>query len=218
MKPPVILVNMPWAMLRAPSLQLSTIKALLARHGIIASVLNLNLAWMKTLHEAGFSVADYIKVEAAAMAPGDWTFAIPPFRPASAAGVDDVAGYRDSIRGAYDDALFAALLRMRELVPGFVDACVERIVARAPRVVGFTSTFQQNVSSLLLAQALKQRLPDVITVFGGANCDGPMGAALHRSFDFIDVVVRGEAEPVAGQLFSELLMGKPISPQPGQPT
>ena len=40
MKPPVILVNMPWAMLRAPSLQLSTIKALLARHGIIASVLN----------------------------------------------------------------------------------------------------------------------------------------------------------------------------------
>ena len=142
MKPPVILVNMPWAMLRAPSLQLSTIKALLARHGIIASVLNLNLAWMKTLHEAGFSVADYIKVEAAAMAPGDWTFAIPPFRPASAAGVDDVAGYRDSIRGAYDDALFAALLRMRELVPGFVDGHVHLIggggeggfVTRTPEV------------------------------------------------------------------------------------
>jgi ribosomal peptide maturation radical SAM protein 1 len=52
-------------------------------------------------------------------------------------------------------------------------------------------------------------------VFGGGNCDGPMGAALHRVFPWIDVVVRGEAERILPDLVRDLLVGGEIRPRPG---
>jgi len=42
-----------------------------------------------------------------------------------------------------------------------------------------------------------------------------MGAALHRAFPVIDVVVRGEGEKVLPELVRDLLAGRPIRPQPG---
>jgi len=45
---------------------------------------------------------------------------------------------------------------------------------------------------------------DVRTVFGGANCDGDQGAALHRNFDFVDYVVRGEGETAFPALLTAL--------------
>ena len=55
----------------------------------------------------------------------------------------------------------------------------------------------------------------VAVVFGGANCDGPMGAALHRAFPWVDVVVRGEAEIVLPDLMRDLCEGRPVRPQAG---
>ncbi len=52
-------------------------------------------------------------------------------------------------------------------------------------------------------------------VFGGANCEGAMGAALHRAFPVIDVVVRGEGEQVLPELALDLLSGRPVRPRPG---
>ena len=68
--------------------------------------------------------------------------------------------------------------------------------------------FVQNVASLALARAIKQRSPTTIIVFGGANCDDEQGAALHRNFGHVDYVVRGEAELAFVQLL-ELLGGNP---------
>ncbi|NRQ36515.1 hypothetical protein HII36_32480 [Nonomuraea sp. NN258] len=65
-----------------------------------------------------------------------------------------------------------------------------------PDVVGFTSTLMQNVAGLALARRLKRLRPGLRAVFGGANCDGPMGEALHRNHRFLDFVVRGEGEQV----------------------
>ena len=42
-----------------------------------------------------------------------------------------------------------------------------------------------------------------------------MGAALHRAFPVIDVVVRGEGERVLPDLARELLARRPVSPRPG---
>jgi ribosomal peptide maturation radical SAM protein 1 len=104
---------------------------------------------------------------------------------------------------------------MRALVPAFLDRAADDILAADPRVVGFSSTFSQNVPSLALARLLKQRNPSLIVVFGGGNCEGPMGAALHRAFPWVDVVVRGEAERVLPGLVRDLLGGGRIRPSPG---
>ena len=42
-----------------------------------------------------------------------------------------------------------------------------------------------------------------------------MGEALHRSFPWVDVVVRGEAERTAPEVMRDLLAGEPLRPQPG---
>ena len=104
---------------------------------------------------------------------------------------------------------------MKRLVPPFLDRAAGQILAAGPRVVGFTTTFQQTVPSLVLAKILKQRDPSLAIVFGGSNCEGTMGAALHRSFPWVDVVVRGEAERTAPEVMRDLLAGEPLRPQPG---
>ena len=212
--PAVALVNMPWAMLRAPSIQLSTIKSLLAQRKIATRVFNFNLDWMQCLADAGFKVREYVEIAQASRGLGEFVFAVAPFREATPA--DDEAFRKLFVDSdAADQKLFEQAVKMRALVPAFLGRCVDRLVASEARVVGFTTTFQQNVPALGLAQALKQRAPAIVTVFGGANCDGVMGETLHRSFPFIDVVVRGEAEAIVGPLFGELAAAAPVSPHPG---
>ncbi len=76
------------------------------------------------------------------------------------------------------------------------------------KIVGFTSTFDQNVASLTMAKLIKDLYPDVTIVFGGANYDGEMGMEYFRAFPFIDHVVVGEGEEVFPRLVRYLLAGK----------
>jgi len=205
---------MPWSLLRYPSLQLSTVKALLAQRKIDSHVFNFSLAWLQRLLDAGFAISDYDAVVQMSRGLGEWIFAVAPFRAPTAA--DDEAYASFFVDGQGQNAeLLETSRRMRELAPAFLDECVDRVVALEPRVVGFTSTFQQNVPALAVAQRIKARAPEIVTVFGGANCDDVMGDALHRAFSFVDVVVRGEAEGVVGPLFEELVAGSKPSRHPG---
>lgn len=92
---------------------------------------------------------------------------------------------------------FAAWLRVNavksnEVVRGWAD----EVLAGSPTVVAFSSTFQQNVSSLALAKELRRRVSRdrLRIVFGGANCEGEMGRAIADNFPFVDCVVSGEGE------------------------
>src|SRR3954449_11214655 len=89
------------------------------------------------------------------------------------------------------------------------------VLVGEPDVVGFTSTFMQNVASLALARELKRRRPELTVVFGGSNCDGPMGHALHRNHPFVDHVVRGEGEYAFPALLRHLDEGTPPADVPG---
>jgi len=60
-------------------------------------------------------------------------------------------------------------------------------------VIGFNTNYH-TVPSLALAKQLKQMDPSLSVLFGGANCEGEMGIALHKYFSFIDYVCIGEGE------------------------
>jgi ribosomal peptide maturation radical SAM protein 1 len=133
---------------------------------------------------------------------GDWAFAGALYD-----DVDDSIGhdYAKFIRenGVTEEEL--ALARaVRRRVSEFISQVADDIVRMAPDVVGFTTTFQQNTASLAAARAIKQRSKNTKVVFGGANCDGPQGAALHRAFTFIDFVIRGEGEVAFPELLAIL--------------
>jgi ribosomal peptide maturation radical SAM protein 1 len=218
----VLLVNLPWASIDVPSLALGILRqsVLAAIPGARVDVLHANLDYVDWIADkVEFTVADYhyYSLDSYFLGCGDWVFAGAlygsdtrtaeferyltgkngPDRPDSSTG-------RDSADGGADGARVAATRALRKLAPEFVRHLAERIVAAAPDVVGFTTTFQQNTAALATARAVKALAPRIVTVLGGANCDGDQGAALHRNFPFLDFVVRGEGEAVFPELLRAL--------------
>lgn len=100
--------------------------------------------------------------------------------------------------------------QMREYASDFIEQSAQDVLRNNPDLVGFSTTFQQNAASLALAARIKQLRPEVITVFGGGNCDGSMGAAIHRNFPAVDYVVRGEGEIVFPQLLTAIENAEPV--------
>jgi ribosomal peptide maturation radical SAM protein 1 len=98
-----------------------------------------------------------------------------------------------------------ALLKRRERVKQFVENCTSEILELAPRVVAFTTTYQQSCACLAVAARLKQAANPPVIVFGGANCEGEMGLQFIRSFPWIDYVCTGEGYIVFPAFLQRLL-------------
>jgi len=211
------LIVMPWYPLALPSYQAGIAGAVLRRAGIPTEIRFLTLDFMEDCVGAEhLTVADYTGVSLRQPGLGlrDWIFAVPPFRD----DPDKDAAYLAYLREQkVDEAEIAKATQMRAVVPAFLGRCVETVLASEPRVVVFTVTppFGETVPALVLAKMLKERQVSLPIVFFGGDCDGPMGAALHRGFPWVDVVVRGDAEPVLADLVKDLVAAAPIRPVPG---
>lgn len=107
----------------------------------------------------------------------------------------------------YDPDFLAEIEHCRELAVHFIAECVNAILTREYDIVGFSSTFQQNLASLALAKALKQREPGLSIVLGGANCEDAMGVELHRAFPFVDYVCSGESDETFPRLVRAIREG-----------
>lgn len=204
----VLLINMPWSPIDVPSLALGILKRTVDEHvpGAEADVLQAHLEFADWITErCEFTARDYeyYSLSSYFLGCGDWVF--------SSALYDDPQWRDAEFTAAMSGRLDAEQMRMtRELhrvVPEFVDEVARRVVAAEPDVVGFTSTFQQNTAVLAAARRIKQLAPQIVTVMGGANCDGEQGAALHRNFAFVDHVVRGEGEAAFPALLTALSLG-----------
>jgi ribosomal peptide maturation radical SAM protein 1 len=208
-----LLVALPWARLEHPSIQLGLLKAILDARGIRSKQLHLYLKFIEHLAalDSTLGPADYDDV-ATKYFIGDWIFSVPPFGSPSA----NEDGYLAYLREEGEsEAFIAKCALMRQAVPSFLEAAADEILSFSPDVIGFTTTFGQSVSSLVMAKVLKQRNSHLQIILGGANCDGDMGEALHRNFPWVDIVVRGDAEPVFGDLVESLLAGRVPKAAPG---
>jgi ribosomal peptide maturation radical SAM protein 1 len=213
---------MPWDDLEFPSIQLGILLPVLERAGIAAEARSLNLDFMEHCARAtaGLPEGERLSVRSYGavltwsrdVSLGDWIFSTAP---TSSPAADEP--YLDFLRSSgLSEEDIATALRFRALVPSFLERTAEEIAATRPAIVGFTTAFNQTLASLALATRLRTRLGDSVRIlFGGANCEGPMGAALHRAFPVIDVVVRGEGERVLPDLAGDLLASRPIRPRPG---
>lgn len=217
----VSLVSMPFKDLRHSPIQLGILERCLTRTGIAARSHSLELAFMEHLHrrtadaEEGqrISIADYrhVACQDFGVNLGDWIFKVPPYAEPSPEDDEYLVYARSRIP---EEAVMTAI-KMKRLVPEFLAMAADEVLAGKPRIVGFSTVFQQNVASLVLAKVLKTRDPLLTVVFGGGNCDGPMGAAMHECFPWIDVVVRGEGERVFPEVVFDTLAGRTLRPQPG---
>ncbi|MDX0980028.1 RiPP maturation radical SAM protein 1 [Sinorhizobium medicae] len=103
----------------------------------------------------------------------------------------------------FDDAINAL-----DAVGPFVRREGERILAQAPKIVGFSTVFQQNLSSIALATELKRKRPDLMLVVGGANVAEPMGSEFIRNADCFDYAFSGEADTEFPDFVADVLAGR----------
>lgn len=214
----VALVCMPFGPAFAPSLGLSLLQSELSRHEFAAEVFYPSIRFAEIIGQHFYNgVAVEGRPSQIEMA-GEWIFSAAlfdrPLRDDDPYLEEVLAGHANWTYPFAARPLSPALIRRisaaRRKVPAFLQWCVEGILARNPRVVGFTSVFQQHVASLAAARLLKQAAPDVVIVFGGANCEGAMGAETVRQFPFVDAAVSGEGEVILPELVARVLAGDPL--------
>jgi ribosomal peptide maturation radical SAM protein 1 len=102
------------------------------------------------------------------------------------------------------------ILWMRQFIAPFLDECMRSVDWSRYSIIGFTSTFEQNLASLALAQRIKERYPEKLIVMGGANCEHPMGLAISRCFPFIDYVFSGEADDGFPEFVERIARRQPV--------
>ena len=206
--PKVVLLNMPWMPIDVPSLALGILKRAVTENvpGSEVEVVHANLDFVDWITDRyDFTHHDYHYFAALTyfQGLGDWVF--------SSALYDDpdwrTAEFDEQFAEAMTAEEYALNRDLHALVPEFIRGLAEQVAAMGPDVVGLTSTYQQTVAGLALAKEVKRLLPGVVTVFGGANCDGPQGEALHRNFAWVDYVIRGEGEVTFPQLLRLLQSG-----------
>lgn len=201
----VALVNMPFSYAKYPSIQLGTLSALLKSNAIPVDCHHLNVRFAYLI---GVELHESICEKRALF--GEWLFSSLLFRdnpkrteyPQVFKPVFEQIAQESGKPAGYFEEIAT------RIAPQFLTWALTAIDWGQYKLVGFTSTFDQNVASLTMAKLIKDLYPEVTIVFGGANFDGEMGLEHFRAFSFIDHVVVGEGEESFLPLVRRILDGK----------
>ena len=214
------LVSMPFGPLFSPSIGLSLLKAALTREGIASRIHYFTVRFAELTGSRFYlGIANGVRPSLRSLT-GEWIFSAALF------GADDDDEYVDTIlhrpfaktnirRRGISPALIKRILDARRMVKRFVDECADQVLRDEPPLVGFTSVFQQQTASLALARRIKTLRPETFILFGGANCEGAMGAETVRQFPFVDAAVSGEGDLIIADLVRRVLDGGPVADVPG---
>ncbi|WP_262692819.1 RiPP maturation radical SAM C-methyltransferase [Kordiimonas aestuarii] len=196
----VVLVMMPFGPSRMPSLGLSMIAQVLRAAEVSVQVSYPLVDFIKAMGERDF---DMISNAFGKLSLGEWLFsrAVDPV-----GSVEDFLSLsNESIRPAQVPVLRQLVEKAIPIAAKLVEDTAQRIVKLAPRIVGLSSSFQQQMASIALARRLRELMPDVIIVMGGANCSSPMGEAMFRAYPELDGVLVGPGEISFTQLVRAIL-------------
>jgi ribosomal peptide maturation radical SAM protein 1 len=147
---------------------------------------------------------------------GEWLFGVAAFSEAEESDLYLAEFPEIADKLATLDYDLAALRKLREeTLPAWVERCATSVRWEDFELIGFTSTFEQNVAALALGAAIKRRLPDSKIIFGGANFDGEMGREFIREFGWIDYVALGEGDVALPALAAAIANGTAPREVPG---
>ena len=217
-KKKVLLLNMPFGALERQALGISLLKAALVAKKIPCDIKYLSFTLAELIGPDDYYWISNDLPHTAFV--GEWVFTGALF------GTDLIPISRKNYTKEIlkddwrlDESSIARILNVRNMVHHFLNYCMETIRWEKYAIVGFTSTFEQNLSSLALAKRIKETDPRIKIVFGGGNWEGEMGEELHRRFPFVDYACTGEADKsfpaLVEQIFSGHLSKKTIAKTKG---
>jgi len=195
----VVLVNPPFGAIERPSIGLGLLQASARQAGIDCECAYANVTFARRI---GLDVYSWLaNTSDCRDLVGEWVFAGTVFPDADR---DPDRYIREYLVPTYTAGTFRllmpgrdmrrVLLDVRSAATAFIDELAAAIRAKRPRVVGCTSTFQQNCAALGLLKRIRECDDGIVTLLGGPNCEGPMATGLRRRFPWVDFVVSGEAE------------------------
>jgi ribosomal peptide maturation radical SAM protein 1 len=202
----VALVVMPFAAADSPSLAAGLLKAELNEQGIECDVKHFNVTMSLLL-----GAPDYDRIsrefQSAALA-GEWIFSQLFYEKP----ISDWTSFRREVLGhpmwgVSDDDL-ELIRRTAAVAPTLLKVAYEATDWSRYDLVGFTSTFEQTMSSMCLARLIRQYHPRVLLAAGGANFESSMGRALFEHFEFLDFVCDGEGDVSFPSLCRALAEGR----------
>jgi ribosomal peptide maturation radical SAM protein 1 len=207
----VLLIDMPFAINFIPSLGLSLLKECLKKRGFTSFVKYFCLNYARLVGERNYIFVSYFKdIDML----GEWLFAGTLFdNLPDEEYINQLSPDPENIKFFVEHQTtkkihpetIEKIRYLKSQSEPFIQNCLEEVIAINPKIVGFTSVFQQNMASFSLAKRIKERLPETTIVFGGANCEGEMGKEIIKKFPFIDIVVSGEADFLFPQMVHEIL-------------
>ncbi len=207
----VALINMPFSSVQRSSLSLGLLKKSLELQDIPTDVYYLNIRFAKYLDLAVYETI------CTSINQGEWFFSEHLF---GRFGTGEIKRIYDDLMNELADKQvsnelydltqkFGISLKSisEEIVPSFINECIEDIPWDKYDVVGFSTSFSQHISSLLLAKKIKNLYPNIKIIFGGANVRDTMGIETLRAFDWVDYVIDGEGEEVLPLLVKNIFNG-----------
>jgi len=208
----VCLVSMPYEGLQYPSLAIGLLLASAKKAKI-----NIKAVYPKFWLAEKIGLKRYIAISSAGGSDNllpDWTFgkaAFPEFNSDEDAYLKEIfencprlLDFLREILGKNTNIL-SSLKETRFLAAAFIKECAAKIMELQPKIIGCSSSFDQNCASIAVLRAVKEINPAVITLMGGADCETVMGRAKKDFFPWIDFMVSGEGDIVFPKLCKEIL-------------
>ncbi|HET9790248.1 MAG TPA: RiPP maturation radical SAM C-methyltransferase [Candidatus Angelobacter sp.] len=217
--PRVALVCMPWGSVAKPSLALAILKQCAQRAGYIPHLHFFNIRFA-----AQIGLQLYERISDLSFVHAEWFFAQLLF---GKSGLAELRNNWDDLKASPAAIDLADVLReitgsealcariAEEHAPSFIEECATSVDWSSYTAVGFTTTFAQSLSSVLLAKRIKEKSPETKIILGGANVDSEMGVEFLRGFPWIDYVIHGEAEQSFPALLHSIAEGNTSSRTPG---
>ncbi len=135
-------------------------------------------------------------------------YGLPPF------GSD---GFIDSARAeslatecceAYPDFKLAEIKALERRAAVWADAIANLVAAHNFKVVGCSTSFDQTAASIALLNRIKQLRPDMVTVLGGANCEGVMAKGILSLSNSVDYIFSGECKVTFPDFLAKIREGR----------
>jgi magnesium-protoporphyrin IX monomethyl ester (oxidative) cyclase len=201
----ITLVLMPFSDIERPSLALGLLKAALKKHGVPVDVLYANLMFARRMGIHATSLP--LRLWPTSLI-GEWVFAgasFPDFQPSDDRYLEEclvpfARFYGNGDPSSLVRALQSEMRRLRAAAPEFIDEVARHLLGAGPTIIGCSSTFSQQVASLALLRRIRELAPEVVTLIGGANVEGSMGATVVRTFPWVDAIFSGEADETLAAL------------------
>lgn len=196
----VLLIVPPFSMIETPSIGVHILKACAERSGFSVEIAYLNLAFAAVLGEENYQAV----MEYSDRMLGELFFA------AAAYGTQPFSQNESSLEILFEGHMYVDIEHIKKtlsMLDDWIDKVADEIFQRGYKIIGFSTTFFQTASSIAFINKIKSKNPEIITVIGGANCEGEMAEGILSLSNNIDYVLSGEGEDIFPRFLEIVLAG-----------